>query len=257
VPTGGPDCRWTITIDDARAPVEDHPWLGAMQASALAALPNEPRPNDEPGGRDDYAGAFDPGFALESLSHRALQVVCREFAFQGHLIARAMMTALDRAFSPEEATAAGIALFAGTAWVAAERVARAFSLDTATSQGLAQAIALTHLVCLDDYAGFSLEVDGDAVRIALRADAVGLRETDGYSLPGLVRDGADVIVEALVHGADRAAIVEAAAAHEGELRAWRATPSSGPEVDEPGYVRVMRFSTGPSTVLFRRAPLAR
>ena len=42
----------------------------------------------EPGGWDDYRGAFDPEFQLEDLSQRALAVTCQEVAVQSHLLIR-------------------------------------------------------------------------------------------------------------------------------------------------------------------------
>ena len=122
VPRGGPDCHWTITIDDAHVPVEPHPELAGMEASVVANLPNEPRDSIEPDGWDDYSGPFDADFELERLSHRALQIAVREFSLQGHILARACMRAIDRHHGQDEAIEAGRALFTGIGWVTAERI---------------------------------------------------------------------------------------------------------------------------------------
>jgi hypothetical protein len=80
---------------------------------------------DGAGGRDDYSGPFDPHFELEHLSRRALLITLRELAIQGHLLARAMMAAIERRHTHDEAVDVGRALFTGIGWIASERLARA------------------------------------------------------------------------------------------------------------------------------------
>ena len=62
--------------------------------SRLARTAFAAPPTDATGGRDDYAGAFDPAFRLEHLSRAALVDVCREFLVQDHLLIRSLMIAV-------------------------------------------------------------------------------------------------------------------------------------------------------------------
>ena len=253
VPRGGPDCHWAVTIDDARAPAQHHPRLDDMAQSLIATLPNEPQPSTEAGGRDDYAGAFDPHFELEHLSHRALQVVVREFAIQGHLLARALMSAVDRHYGADEAIEAGKALFVGIAWIASERMARAMGVTDPDLAAIGRIVQLTHLLAPSDYVGLYVAMpDPDTLTITLDTECIGLREGDAYSLPGLLNQGnGSDIIAALVHGVNPGAVVTASARN-----TWTVTTPEGADaVDEPAQVRVVRFSTGPTAVLLRRSPV--
>src|SRR5262249_57754571 len=62
--------------------------------SRLARIAFPVPPTDATGGRDDYAGPFDPDFRLEHLSRIALGHVCREFLVQDHLLIRSLMIAV-------------------------------------------------------------------------------------------------------------------------------------------------------------------
>jgi hypothetical protein len=50
---------------------------------------------------DDYAGAFDPGFALEHLSHRALARLGREYMLFGHFNDRGLMPLVGARYGRE------------------------------------------------------------------------------------------------------------------------------------------------------------
>jgi hypothetical protein len=257
VPRGGPDCHWTVAIDDAHPAVLPHPDLAAMAASVLAAVPNDPGPDGagEVGGWSGYDGPFEPGFELEHLSHRALRIVCREFAVQTHLLARAMMTAVDRRFGPEEADEVGRAMFTGMAWVHAERVKAALGIEATDPDAFVQVLPRTYHLLLGDYVGVRVERQADGTTLlTLAPDAGGLTEGDHYSLPGLLAAGADEIIESLVHGVDdRAdvAVVEQADAG----RAWRVTPGANEPAPSPGAVDLVRISGGAAVTLRRRIPV--
>jgi hypothetical protein len=257
IPRGGPACHWTVLIDPQHNPVEPHPRLAQMQRSVLAGLPNDPVDTLEPGGWPDYSGAFEPDFELEHLSHRALQIAVREFAIQGHLLARALMLAVDHHDSPDRAVEAGRALFTGIAWIAAERIHRALGTGDDLA-GLANTLQMTHLLGPVDYAGLTVTMpDADTVTLTLSPHAGGLAEGDPYSLPGLLRIGSHEIVEALVHGVNPAATVshpEPSDSNHAETWTITAPPDAKP-ASEPAEVRTMRFSTGPASVLIRRRPL--
>jgi hypothetical protein len=257
VPRGGPDCHWTVAIDAAAEPTQAHPWLDATGRSVVARLPNDPGAGatTEPGGWDDYQGPFDPHFELEHLSHRALKIVLREFSIQGHLLARSMMTAIDRRYGPDEAREVGRAIFVGIGWVTAERIARALDVDPTDADAFTRVLPLTHFLLPTDYVGLGVEqVDAATTTITLSADAAGLTEGDPYSLPGLLADGADDIVESLVHGVDPSATV--AAAGTGTERRWTVRRDEGaPPAEPPSDVRMARFSTGVTVALRRRTAL--
>ncbi len=254
IPRGGPDCHWTVTIDDAADPTPAHPALGAMEASVVARLPNDPGAAAGAGGRDDYSGPFDPHFELEHLSRRALLITLRELAIQGHLLARAMMAAIERRHTHDEAVDVGRALFTGIGWIASERLARALGVDAADPHALATVLPLTHLLLPADYVGITVEAEVDGTTTITLADgAAGLGEGDPYSLPGLLALGAGEIVEALVHGVDPTAAVTAADGP-GAVRAWTVHPGTGAPAKAPDPVALVRFSTGVDVTLRRRVP---
>ena len=255
VPRGGPDCHWTVVIDDDADLTLPHPRLEAMAESVIASLPNEPGPPPagEEGGWDAYE-VFDPGFELEHLSHPALQIALREFAIQGHLLARSMMWAVEARLGHDEALRVGRQLFSGVGWIASERMRRALGLDEHDRSVVASVLPLTHLLLPVDYVGVTVSADRDgAATVTLSPDATGLGEPDPYSLPGLLLGGADEIIESLVHGVDPAATVTARPGADGG-RTWSVAPGAGDAAKEPRAVAVLRFSTGVAVSLKRRVP---
>jgi hypothetical protein len=227
-----------------------------MQGSVIARVPNEPiaSPLDDGGGWDDYAGPFDPHFELEHLSHRALQIVVREFTVQAHLLARAMMCAVERRHTHDEAIAVGRSLFEGIGWIGAQRLTAALAIEPGDPGALATVLPLTNLLLPADYVGVTVERAGDATTITLRGDASGLTEGDPYSLPGLLELGADEIIESLVHGVDPTATVTPAESP-GAVRAWTVRAGAAAPADVPGPVELVRLSTGVNVTLRRRVPL--
>jgi hypothetical protein len=259
VPRGGPDCHWTVAIDESADPVLPHPRLAAMEGSVVAHLPDDrgAGASDE-GGRDDYTTQFDPHFELEHLSSGALRLVAREFAIQGHLLARAMMCAVDHRHGRTEAMEVGRAIFTGIGWVAAERMTKALGVDADDPAAIATVLPIVHFLLPVDYAGLHVEHDRDetATTIRLSPDAGGLAEDDPLSLPGLLAEGVDGIVESLVHGVDPTATIEAIGS--GTTRTWEVHRRPGqPPAPEPGDVAVARFSTGVGVTLRRRVPVPR
>jgi hypothetical protein len=87
--------------------------------------------------------------------------------------------------------------------------------------------------------------------ITLDDGALGLSEGDGYTLPALLADGGDEILESLVHGVDPTAEVVPAGAGQ-----WRVAPGArDAPAPEPAAVAVTRFSTGVTVSLRRRLPV--
>jgi hypothetical protein len=80
-----------------------------------------------------------------------------------------------------------------------------------------------------------------------------MSEGDPYSLPGLLVEGVDGIVESLVHGVDPTATVVTDG--RGVDRTWTVLRgATSPPADEPDDVVVARFSTGVAVTLRRRLP---
>ena len=233
-----------------------HPHLVDVAESRLANLPNRVGPSAEPGGWNDYTRSFDPRFELEDLSHGALLAVAREFAIQGHILARAMMLAVERRYGREEAIEIGRTLFTGIGWIAAERLSHALATDTGPAP-LDRVLPLVHLLLPTDYLGLTITSDApDRVTIEIDSDAPALHEGDPFSVAGLLELGAIEILEAIARGVDARAEVTARPLK--PQRAWTITiPLEGPTHREPPDVRMVRFSTGPSTVFIRRKPLRR
>ncbi|MCB9373678.1 MAG: hypothetical protein H6518_13040 [Microthrixaceae bacterium] len=256
VPKGGPHCHWTVRIRPEHPEVAQHPMLEVVERSHLAALPNDPPPSAEPGGWEDYAGPFDPHFELEDLSHRALALVGREFAIQGHLLMRAGgLHNLDR-FGPDEAARVAHQTMVGIGRVESERLAEALGVGD-DAAAIANVARLHHLLSLDDYLGTDVEVvDSDRVRLRV-GDSPSLDEGDPLSVgERLVADDGTEIVASIVQGVNPRARVERVGG--GRTATYDVTidAEAPPAPDQPS-VRVARFSTGTTTVFVRRRPLRR
>ncbi len=244
VPRGGPDCHWAVTIDESRSRRRStthvlRTWSEAWSRRCLTSR-----------------RLIIPDRSIRTSSSRIsatsrCTTVTREFAIQGHLLARALMCAVDRHYGADEAIEAGHALFVGIAWIASQRLARAMAVEESDLAAIATIIQLTHLLTPADYVGLHTSMpDPNTLLLTLDPGALGLAEGDAYSLPGLLALGQHDIIEALVHGVNPRAVVVA------DERTWTVTtPDDAEPVDEPGYVRVMRFSTGHDKVLGRRIPV--
>jgi len=123
-----PHCHWTIEIDPSAAPIPEVPITARVRRSRLAQLAVPHPPDLEPGGRRDYAAAFDPDFQLEDLSHGTLVMLCAEFLVQSHLIVRAAHLVITDRSERAKADADLAAQWTGVARVAAERVRRALGV---------------------------------------------------------------------------------------------------------------------------------
>jgi hypothetical protein len=98
-----------------------------------------------------------------------------------------------------------------------------------------------------------VELDADATTIRLSGNAAGMSEGDPYTLPGLLVEGVDGILESLVHGVDPTATVVTDG--RGADRTWTVPHGAASRpADEPDAVVVARFSTGVGVTLRRRVP---
>ena len=177
-----PHCRWSVFIDQASAPYEQHPNLATMQASRIASIEIEaPRENAETGGWPDYSGPFDPGFQLEDLSSRALQIVVQEATVQTHLLARAFMLCVAERNGEEASQELGRRQWTGIAALAAQRIAQALAIEGNDIEAISKVFQLHPHFFPRTYVDFRIEVTGPRnARISIR-DCPALRETDRHS----------------------------------------------------------------------------
>lgn len=256
VPKGGPHCHWTVTISPDHPEVSQHPMLDAVASSHLARLANDPPPSAEPGGWEDYDRAFDPHFELEDLSHRALALVGREFAIQGHLLMRSGGTYNMQTYGEDEAVRVAHATAVGVGRIESERLVGPLGVGD-DAAAIANVVRLNHFLSLDDYLGVSIDVvDDDRVRITV-GDSPSLDEGDPLSVGELLvaEDGTEII-ESIVHGVNQRARVERTGT--GRTATYDVTVDAGADpAPDHAMTAVARVSHGPSTVFVRRRPVRR
>jgi hypothetical protein len=123
-----PHCHWSIEIDPTAAPIPEAPITGRVRGSRLARLVIDHPSDAEPGGRRDYAGAFDTSFQLEDLSHGTLVMLLSEFLVQSHLIVRAAHLVITERGDRAAADTDLAAQWTGVARVGTERICRAMGI---------------------------------------------------------------------------------------------------------------------------------
>jgi hypothetical protein len=177
-----PHCRWSVSIGDEAEPFEQHPNLEIVGRSKIAKVPVlVPDRDGEPGGWLDYSGPFDPGFQLEDLAHRALVVVCQEFAVQSHLLTRAFMLCAAQRQSNEVATDLGASQWTGIAALTAERLAKLLRITGDSIEDVAKIFQLHPCFHPRSYLDFRVEVTGpSSARIAM-GNSPAFEEGDPYS----------------------------------------------------------------------------
>lgn len=188
VPAGRyPHCRWRVFIDDEGEAAPAHPNLAIVRSAKLATIPIEvPDRQAEPGGWQDYSGAFDPHFELEDLSHSALLVVAQEVAVQSHLLARAFLLIVGQQLDEQAVTELGTAQWTGIAALTAERLRAAMAIDGDDIEAVAKLFQIHPCFHPRSYVDFRVEVTGaHTARISI-GDCAALEETDACSwLAGL------------------------------------------------------------------------
>ena len=253
-----PHCRWSVFIDDRGADYEQHPNLALVAASKLASvgIVDDHRADDEPGGWNDYACAFDPGFQLEDLSHEALHASLQEFAIQAHLLARSLLLNVAQKTNEETAREIASRQWIGIAALAAERVQRAMEIEGDGLEAIAGVLALHPHFYPRSYIDFSVKLAAaNELRITI-GPSPALEEGDHYSWFATLGHQAHPALEAMVGAINpRARCVPDPNAADGRL-AWKvfidpdAEPS--PEPPELGFARMSR---GAGFVLEQRRPL--
>ena len=158
----------------------------------------------EPGGWDDYRGAFDPEFQLEDLSQRALAVTCQEVAVQSHLLIRSYLLAVSQAFGSAEAAILGPRVFTGLSGITAQRLRVALAVGDGAA-GIAKLIQLHPVFWPRTYVDLSVELtEDDRVRFAL-GPCPALEEGDGLTWFAGLGGPADRALDAMVQAVDRRA----------------------------------------------------
>lgn len=177
-----PACRWKVFIDAEAEPYEQHPNLEIVGGAKIAQTEVlVPKADGEPGGWADYSGAFDPGFQLEDLSHRALVVVAQEAAVQSHLLARAFMLCADQRAGAGVASELGAAQWTGVAALTAERLRVPLGIVGDDIEAIAKVFQMHPCFHPRPYVNFRVEVTGpQTARIAI-GDCSAFEEGDSHS----------------------------------------------------------------------------
>ncbi|MDP6977744.1 MAG: hypothetical protein QF570_03965 [Myxococcota bacterium] len=251
-----PHCRWRVFIDqDDPTPYEQHPNLPLMRKSLIASVPIElPDEDLEPGGWPDYSGAFDPGFQLEDLSHRALLAVCQEAAVQAHLLARSFLLNVDQRHGAEAVHELGRGQWIGAAGVGAYRLKRALELDDSI-ESIATIFELHPHFQPRAYVDLSVETTpAGTLKVELR-DCPALEEADDHSWFGTLMRGSSEAIQTIASVVNPKA--RCAPVGSGTARfAWEIEIDPSAEaLDEPAEMKMARYSRGVDFELMARRPL--
>ena len=248
-----PHCHWTVTIDESYPPVSAHPNLAIVGESLAAGCAvDDPGTSFESGGWDDYSGPFDTDFALEDLSHRALVVTLQEFAVQSHLLLRGFCLAVAERIDAKAAVGMVARMAVGLAGVTSERLSNAFAFGDGAA-GLAALLQVHPLFWPRTYVQPVIELDGDRVRFALRADSRVFAEADDLTWLASLPGEADRAILSLAQGFDRRAVVSAVDARSDERCAYELrVPRDGERAVEQPEVSLTKISTGATFELIPR-----
>ncbi|HEX2283984.1 MAG TPA: hypothetical protein VHI10_03990, partial [Mycobacterium sp.] len=124
-----PHCAWTVIIDEAHPPVDDHPHLDAVRRTRAARTELDPiDPDDQ--GQSDYSGPLVSDFDFGAYSHSALVRMADEVCLQMHLLNLSFVLAVGKRAGTNTELAKTICTkqLIGLAGVAAERIHRALEL---------------------------------------------------------------------------------------------------------------------------------
>jgi len=251
-----PHCHWTITIDPSHPPVEAHRNVALVERSLAAkCVLDDPGATDEPGGWDDYSGPFDPDFALEDLSQRALVVALQEVALQSHLLVRAFCLAVAERSDATAAIETTAKMAVGLAGVTTERLTKAFTFADGAA-GLAAILQVHPMFWPHTYVHPVIELDGDRVRLALRDDSRIFAETDDFTWLASFPGAGDRAVLTLAQGFDRRAAVTPVEPQADERCAYelRVNSHAKPATEQP-EVSLTKLSSGATFELGQRRPL--
>jgi hypothetical protein len=254
-----PHCHWTVTIDSSFPPVTAHPHVALVEQSRAGQVtvddPGASWDGMEPGGWDDYSGPFDPDFALEDLSHRALVITLQEIAVQSDLLLRGFALAVvarDGADAPPPLIGQ---MVVGLAGITAQRLVPAMNIGN-DANGIANLLLIHPLFWPRSYVHTSVERDGDRVRFAIHDDSPMFAEADHYTWLASLPGEADRAIDAIVQAADRRARSERVDPRAGERCAYEAfvDVTAEPAIDPP-EVSLAKISTGATFEFIPRRPV--
>jgi hypothetical protein len=251
-----PHCHWTVTIDESNPAVVAHPNVALVQRSLAAECRvDDPGAGTEPGGWDDYSGPFDPDFAFEDLSHRALVVVLQEVALQSHLLLRSFCLAVSERAGAGAAIDMVAQMAVGLAGVTGERLQAAFDFGDGAA-GLAALLQVHPMFWPRTYVHASIALEGDRVRFALLDDSPIFAESDDFTWLASMPGAADRALLSLAQGFNRRAFAEAVAPRAGERVAYElgVDTSAAPAIEQP-EVSLTKISTGATFELGQRRAL--
>jgi hypothetical protein len=252
-----PHCHWTVDIDPAFEPVEAHPNLALLAESIVAAIPvRTPASDAEPGGWADYNRDFDPDFALEDLSHRALVVALQEFAVQSHLLFRSFLLTVAQRYGEEEAARINPMVFTGLAGLTAQRLRTAMKVDGDGADAIAKLLQLHPVFYPRTYVDLAVEVVADdRVRFAILESPV-FDEADGYTWFTQLGGASDRALDAIVQAVNPRACVVPTAVRAGERFAYDVVidPNATPAREAP-EIGLAKISTGATVEFSPRRPV--
>ncbi len=253
-----PHCRWKVFIDDEGSEYQQHRNLPLVASSKLASVDvlEDACADLEAGGWDDYAGAFDPGFQLEDLSHRALHTCLQEFAVQTHLLARSLLLNLAQQCDEATATAVGMRQWIGIGALAAQRIKKAMGIEGDDAAAIAKVLNLHPHFHPRTYVDWSVALPRPGVaRVAIRPCPV-LDEGDVYSWFATLGEDEHPALNAIVGAINPKARCVPTATENGESLAWNVVIEASEEPrPEPSEVGLARLSRGATFALEQRRPL--
>ena len=235
VPAGRtPHCLWTVTIDDDNEPLPYPEQASRMAESRAAQVPLPVI--DDADGRTDYSGALENDLPLEAFSRGALVALLNEIALQGHLLTMSYADAVERRTDTETMKEIVRKQFTGIAGVAAARIAKALGTDN-----IARVLELHP--ALHPRAYIDVEVDGTTITLR---DCPAIGDRPGRNWADVLADRATEPLDAIVQAVDARARVKKV-----RRNAW--TIERGVDThDEPGEVKLTRYSTGAEFVFESR-----
>jgi len=158
----GEHCRWEVRVSGADTPARpgeaSEQVVGASAAARFEFDLGEPV---EPGGLDDYRGAFRPDLRLEDLAHHVLVRQAKEFALDIHLLMRAGYFAVDEFLGTEVLDAAAPQHLAAVSPPIVSRLREALRIEGDDMGAIAKLLQVTPLL-VDDYLRCRVEVDDAA-----------------------------------------------------------------------------------------------
>jgi len=195
-----PVCRWMVMISEEQRPYEHHPNLAVLAASRIANIEIEvPEEQVEPGGWDDYSGAFDPHCQFEDFSQWALVQLLQENAVQAALLAHSYTLSQTTNYGDEVSERLSGMLFAGHAALGAERLQKHmedFAGDTIDA--IAKVIQLHPVFQPRSYIDIDIEIlAADRLRLSVN-DCPALHETIEHAWFGQLGPAPHAALDAMV-----------------------------------------------------------